>query len=552
MNRSILASLILLFPSFLLGADSPSGTQRLLLKFKDSVGLVDYFKSDDIPEAAAQSIRNVDFVRNSVLTSRRGVESGFFTFQVDIFADPNKINPHFIDVYVSTNFATTYFFTRVESRMQYHTYPLAASQANGDFSLMGCGNVNGIQIDGTNFDFNNSYYVVREGLSACKFTNKISSDPTLNVTVSSGVPPGKYATVHLNRLIVSGSTIPSRVYFSEEDAPDSFSAENFFDIIGIRSGDEVRGIGKTLLGLMPIYTRDTTNVLSGTEFPTNGSGGNVSVRTVSDTIGTVHHNTIRNIGNKQYFFSSGHNGNVPGIYVFNGVSVSEITKSVRNLFLTVDVTTRIVPNAFTYKENYCLNVATKSSGFLNLMICVDPTGRVTVNDNPNQILSVGYAIPFRSDIIFVNGAIRGNETAPINNVILRWDSGFTDNTSSTTGANIAVPVPVRYKSKDFDFGESERPKLYERTYVSYENVKSTFSLKLNFDFGVNVSSWVIFSTTNYQNNSAIQTIVYSSSVIVSKLLLPTTRFKTVNFEVSFSSYNSLNYLDTRATPQPLE
>ena len=55
----------------------------------------------------------------------------------------------------------------------------------------------------------------------------------------------------------------------------------------------------------------------------------------------------------------------------NGITIKEATKGQREFFKTLNVTTIPVPNAYVYKDSYCLNVATKNGHANDTFVCID-------------------------------------------------------------------------------------------------------------------------------------------------------------------------------------
>lgn len=545
MWKRLTLSLLLVFSAFHLRAENPpEGSITLKISFKDSIGLFNYFPSGDIPDTAAQDIRNANFNINGTLTQRRGVTSYGQSVDIKNFGTPSYTPGNWMDIFVSSSgdkiilrkLGATAWWTRLE-------------QPNGATKLqVGFPN----QVDGVNFS--TAHYIISESSNGIRF--QTLSNPSSEVVIST-IPPGKYGRAHLSRLLVAGnSTFTRTVYYSEEDNAESFPKQNTIELIDLPRSDEITGLGYPLLGLLPIYTNYTTSILSGTAFPSFGGdtdAGNVSVRRISDTIGCIHHRTIKNLDNKQYFFSRGDNGTNPGIYFTNGISVQEASKPIRHFFDNIELSTNVLPSAFVYLDNYCLSVSSRGGRYNTYLVCVDKNNRFTINEG----VSIDGGAFSGNSLFLVPGT---NFTNPYYYTILKYDDPGVDYSTGNFPAsynpdplNILQPISWKYRTKDYDMGDKGQPKEANRIILSYENRPSSFTIQASLDFGRQNVSWVINSSTVYKT-SDISTILNSSSTVISRLNFPATakKFKTISFQINSSTYASINELTFMALKTPYE
>lgn len=533
--------MIFLFKPPARAEDIPPNAVRLMVDFSKPGGLVDYYTSDNIPDNAAQLIYNIDFRRNGNLSTRKGVSTYLAGNNQNSYAGPYTAN--YISFFVSTR-SYAYLVEQFHDNIEFKS---AAPGAVVTYQTTDTGND---YIDGVNW--NGTFYIIghTNPPGGSRFIEFATDDirQTNNLT---GMPQGHMLQPHLDRLLISGSTtFPLRVFYSDANLPESFNAANTLDITGVREYDRVTGIGPTLLGSLPIYTKFSTRLLYGTVFPTAGSGGNTGVRVISENIGSVHHRTIKNMNNKQYFFSSGPSGTQPGIYVFNGITVKEATKAVRKLFEGINVTTAPLPNAFVYKDSYCLNVSTKNGLRNTQQICIDDNDAVRLSSF--TVETTGEALGIDGVAIY-NGetrAINGNNAASYKDSVLLYDY---DSGSDSPGSP-TQPIVWRYKTKDFaptnDF--KIRPKVPNRMYISSQYIPTSFSVTANYDFGRASTTWIVNSTTIYKTDK-IQTVIKSSATMVNKLTFPgNIEFKNINFELTGSSYSSIDSIDFYAVPSAME
>lgn len=549
----------LIFPA-ILGAAEPAPL-RQYVDFKDSVGNFDYFKSDEIPDTASQSQDNIDFSIDSRLRPRRGrVE--FTHLDPGSFGTSAQSQRYFW-AFTSTN-GVNYGIIGLTS-LQHISIPAS-------FGLTGLTFVDFsrpfMQMDFTNA--NGVGYVVSEDSRVVKVTEGAPNTP-LRATSLPGSPAGSIIKPHLDRMLISGCTIPDTqmtVYFSSSSDFDKYPADNFFDVDAVASNEKITCIGDSIFGNAPLFTNKTTRLITGTEYPSTEEAidlpGNISIKLISPSIGCVSQRTVKTAKGKTMFFSGGQNGTIPGIYEFNGVSVKERTKQYRRFFRdTVVVSTYPPPTAFVYKDTYCLQVATKdasglSSPFASTLVCLDENDKLLFQSDSNigafdLFGDRGYFFTARQTVTPNPASSNG-----------KWHLIFSYDTAGTTQDSVLgsdgttptfYPIPWNYKTKDFNMGSNNvnRLKTPERLYVKHSVSPSTgiFTVTAIYDFGKSSTSWTINASTRtppYLTGS-ITTVMNTSIDRIEKLTFPgSPMFNFINFEISGSSDVAINYLDFYANP----
>lgn len=539
--RTFILSLAFIACPLLLAEDVPKGAELLKIDFSKTTGLNDYFTSDKIRDTDAQAVRNIDYIRNGNIAARRG----FSEFSNTIGISNTNYHGNFLGVFISTT-GSKYLIAQIEQKLSYFS-------AIGGPDVVFTSPTFNHPIDGLNW--NGNFYVVSLDTVGIRFQENTGTG--VSFVASTSVPRGQFVQSHIDRMLVAGNTAtPLRIFYSDADNPDSFPAINTLDLTGVKEYDVITGLGPTLLGSMPIYTNNTTRVLTGTEFPdpATGSAGNVGTRIISDNIGCVHQRTIKNINNRQYFYSAGSNGRNPGIYRFNGISVTEVTKNARHLFSTLAISSFAIPNApipnaWVDKDVYCLFIASSGGVLNNYQVCVDENDRASFHEmgiNPGSPPAYNAL-----DMVAVSNpttfGVTGNDVqGDLKKKIYKLDSFSND---------YAAIFNWRYKTKDFAMGDQNenRPKVAVRAYT-YSQWGSSYVVTANLDFGKSTYSWVINSTVNY-NTNFIKTLIFSSGSVVNKLIFPqATRFNYINFDVSGAAKpladNSVDGIDFYAYPEP--
>ena len=521
-------------------ADPPANSVNLKLDFSKSKGLFDYVGTDNIPNDTFQNLKNIDFRRFGNLSSRLG------HLHIGSFNTPNGTyhGKNFLSVFVSTT-GFKYFISVINRRPEYTRADSPGFPGNPFDPLAGVPNFNA-PFDGINW--NGTFYFTGVTDSTGNKVIETAAGTTLQMFEVAAIPNGAFMQAHLDVLLVAGSTIsPLRLFYSEADAPEIFPAANTLDLTGIKEADEITGLGPTLLGNLPIYTKNTTRNLSGTVFPSTGTGGNINIRVVSDNIGAVHHRTIKNRNNRQLFYSKGPGQTQPGIYSFNGISIEERTKAIQNFFKNnvgnYDIdSSSSCPNAYVYNDKYCLNVSSKNGLHNYYTICIDE------ND-----------VPEIYEASMENGGVNALDMVTVYEGNIYGIAG-TDSPNPGTGNRVyklfnttvddGNPIRWASKTKDYDMGDKSRTKTANRAYIVHQTTNTTFTLRANYDFGRSSSVWTINSTSSYKTSN-IETLTISSSSYLTKLTFPQTKFNWINFESSGTGFTAIDSIDFYAQPEPL-
>lgn len=539
------------FPALAYPAAPPAGSLKLRINFKDSQGMFNFYQSQNIPDNSAKSLRNVDFLRNGSLTPALGISSYAVTLGAVAYYLPGLIPSGDIFVFFSSaspniGIEGDNFFIAKFSTSLHFIQAGGGRPGIGSFDRGIVAEGFTTQIDGANFG--KRFFLVSSNNSGMRIGVNPTAPTSLEAVYLSTISNGQCAAVHLSRLLVSCfQSSPTTIDYSKDDNPQAFPIENKLTLTGSDTeGDRVIGMGPTLLQNLPIYTLNTTRLMTGTEFPDFGVGGNLIVRVISSDVGCINRRTIKNLGNRQYFYSGGINGRVPGIYSFNGVSVSERSKKIRNFFRdSVDSsTTDAKPSGFIDRDRYCLNVASKNGTYPVYTICIDE------QDNPfiYEGVSIDAAVSYNGEL-YVIPSYNDPRVNRTYSSVYKYNSGFINEAITASNGKL---IPWHYTTKDYDFGDASKQKIPDRTYISYENTPSSFTVRASFDFGKSSMTWVINSSTVYNSNPNITTLVYSTSTMMAKLTYPSdARFNYLNFDIRSSTYASIDYMETYAVPLEL-
>src|SRR3990167_1214774 len=546
-------------------ADPAPGTLRKLINFKESAGSFDFFPSDEIPETAAQSLNNLDYSISGSLRRRRGVQNFVSVTAPYVPIGSGARNDSFW-IYKTTT-SHSYFISRIGGAISHSPGLDTGIFDQNILQPFVTGQVDAIQSNG-------DFYIVSEVTPIVKLT-EVTPLTALGMSYINRSPAGTMIKSHLDRFLISGSTRPGEnniVYYSSANDITSWPADNFFEVFA-QSGERITCLGDPIFGNMPLYTNRTTRLITGSDYPdpedsTAGSEGNISVRLVYDGIGCSSPRSVKNVRNKQYFFSSGQDGQFPGIYEFNGVSVKEKTKAIRNYFRnTVQNSTATLAIGYVYGDQYCLNVATNGCERPVTIVCVDDTDRIW----QYSPFFVGMMTDLNGQSYIMNDLNGFNNNSPScsagNNPTYRislYDKleeydRFGDGTSPSVQL---FQIPWSYKTKDFSMdgeqGENfASQKFPDRAYIKHSVSTATtyLNVQANYDFGTSSSNWRIDVSTPYTTGNML-TVMRSSVAAVTKLLFDTGSrnldFNFINFEIRSSSNILVDSLDFYAGKRPLK
>lgn len=542
-------------------ADAPPASAiRQYINFKDSVGLVDYYKSDEIPDNGAVTVNGLDWTLDGTMKTRLAYSLVAPAISVLASIVPPYL-PRYFWVYTSTT-GTNYFVAKIDEQLR------AINSFTSDVQL---GQIQRAKLD--HIVSGGILYVVNETSPILKI---VETNPlnvlTLKMTLLNKSPAGNIIKPHLDRLIVAGSTRASEemtVYFSSADDFDTWSPENFFEVNSITNGERITCMGDSIFGNLPLFTNKTTRLITGTEYPSvvdavnaPDIAGNITVKNISENIGCVNQETVKTVKGKTVFFSAGQNQTTPGIYEFNGVTVKERTKQYRRWFNnSVLISTDILPTAFVYQDNYCVNLASVNAIYADQLFCIDADDRLTKRIIVSNALAGNNIIPptigmmdfIGSQGYFLNGFnVRPQSTNPGENALIYKynDSGTTRDSITSNAAKINIEWD--YKTKDFDMKDKNRVKTPERAYFKHatSSASRVVDVIATYDFGPASTTWRIdtSSFTNY-TDGPVRTILKTQVDAIQRLAFPAgIKFNFINFEVRGSTPVSLSYIDFYANP----
>lgn len=288
-----------------------------------------------------------------------------------------------------------------------------------------------------------------------------------------GSPPTcPYQCVHKNYHFLAGNaTYPSRLYYSNLDDNETWTALDFIDI-NPDDGDIITGLEVTLDSVI-IFKRFHVYILYG-DTPTYTDGLELWViKQASTSTGATAQGGIAVIGKNIIYLSSNE-----GIQAFGGgVSTEQLAfDSLTSALLSKDITPTIKA------LNTSRLTQAEAVSFDNKYILSVPNGSSTTN-NLNLVFdySMGgwlkWDIPANCWTTFRNGGIDylifGSTTT---GKIYR----YTESTYSDNGTAISA----YYKTKDYDLKYPANEKLYRKFYVTL-NKSTDYSLKVTpqVDFG---------------------------------------------------------------------
>lgn len=546
--KKLITLAFLLMPG-ILRAENPTPAEiPLILDFSQVKGFANYSHSEGIRDDEAQGSDNIEYYKTRDLSVRKSVND--ITTQDPVTGAFPRSTANWLKYFKSTTSPTAYLFTKVANNLLFWN-----TTNNGVASF---GNIFGIPVGQSDALISGEVlYIVCE-TSGSKYVKILPDGNGNNVSVyfTTAIPSGKYAQFHLDRFIVAGDTIvPNRVYYSWHDNPLNFHPLDFFDIQSAKRDNIVTGVGEPFLGMLPVYTRYSTRVMVGNAFPDGGSGGNITERVISDSVGAFHHWTVKNRKDGQYFLSEGVSGLQPGIYRFNGVNVQEVTISFRQWFIdNVKIDSAVVPSAFVYDDKYCL-IHTSKTGIMNSrMMCLDERNIPSFyNFNP---LYVDYYDVFQSSAFGLSNAVGSSKFGIV---------GFGGATAFDTVLGVRQSINFKYQTKDFDFGQQNRgkKKSITRAYIDFQQGPGNFQVQAIYDFGQATTSWIVDMQTQYtglSTTSAIRTVNYSSAVVINKLVFPLptpatpreNKFNFVNFLITSTCPVHINSMDIYATAEQLQ
>lgn len=526
-------------------ADPSPQSLVLSIDFSKMKGQFDYWNSTEIPDEYGQYINNIDWSINGILTPRRGITIAFPGQNASNYnnyagREFKVLISSYNDVWAFQRETRALLVHRLNDVNESNAWVSYLSEIGSEFSMV-------------NDDF--KLYVISEQSPMSVFYAGTPGGEGVfpYARVSTGTPGGRYATKFLENLVIAGATETAnvnRIFFSSANQLETFPFINYLDIPIDTPNDRITCLGEPILGVLPIYSRLSAKVLTGSVFPDNDTQGNINVRSISGSIGCASNQSVKNLNNRQYFYSQGPAGKLPGIYAFNGISIQEMTKPIRNFFLTLDQSTTSKAVGYVYKNKYCLSISTPGRFANTVQVCLDDSDRIEINRNLNV---EGFEVIYGTPVISVGPY---NQRPAINGLAGFDQAGKSvDQMQWSNFASLAfVPVDWKFKTKDYDMGRQNRnrPKTADRAYVTFQKATGTLNIAACFDFGKSTVQWTIDMSTTYAYvSSGIITVTPDSSFITNKLIFPSgKKFNYVNFEIWGSTYASVQSIDFFATPEP--
>jgi len=530
----------------LFAENPPRDALRLIVNFKDSAGAFDYFKSDDIPENAAQSVNNVDMTINGGLRRRkRYIDDGRIQFAGLTNTGKNAS----FTTFLSTT-GRSYYFAHVDNVLRFE-YILDRTQNPGQVNNTFLGPISFIESDG-------SLYIASESTFIARF-NERNGNAIDGPHYVLNSPKGSIIKSHIGHYLIARPTtteLNNTVYFSSYNMITTWPAVNFFEIFA-KSGEYITCMGDAIFGNVPLYTNQTVRLITGSQYPDEETEGNVNIRLIYDGLGCASQPSVKSIRNKQYFYSFGQSDEVPGIYEFNGVSVKEKTKPIRNFFLNeVSNSTATLPAAYIDRDRYCLSVATKTAIRLSVSVCVDETDRIWINRPSSVLMQATYKDePF---FLSYSPTISTMPTTAAEKPYSVSHFGGDEEAGDFVIGTVEQPINWSYQTKDFSMSSennenSSLPKKPERIYLKTDSSTNSRTLEVtaNYDFGKSSTVWYV-DVSQYYTNGDIITISSSTEHMLNRLKFPTGRenieFNYINFKVASSSPIDVDRLELYARP----
>lgn len=251
-------------------------------------------------------------------------------------------------------------------------------------------------------------------------------------TSSGGVeatpPKGSIATIHRERLWISGNiTFPSEIYWSDEFNPDYFDQADF-DRIREDDGDKITALEEQL-GSLKIFKTNTvqsyyTDRAEGSWYPSPSypAPGTSAPYSVSDSPQGI------------YYLANG------GIYLFNGQTARLVSDAVTPEIR--DILSTSIPNAYGlwFNNVYQLAYTSASSGSIinNKVLYYDTVRDAYSVDTKNVNCMIGLSSGSDEPIVYygssdTDGAITSEEISPpeiLKRVKSEFDAGTYDDISN--------------------------------------------------------------------------------------------------------------------------
>ena len=313
-----------------------------------------------------------------------------------------------------------------------------------------------------------------------------------------GNPPiiAKYIALHKNYLFLAGnSTYPSRVHYCNLDTPETWGANNFFDV-NPNDGDFITGLSVTLDTLI-IMKEYNMYILYG-DTPTYTEGLTLwRIKKASVTTGGVNQGSLQLYG-KNLFYLSRNNG----VQLFGGsISTGEVeVDNLTSALISKDITPTIAglnetrfsqAASIVWDYKYILSVPNSASTTNNLCLVYDfiATGWSLWNI-PANCWSI-----FRSssvDYLYFGSTTIGK--------IYRY--------TPTTYSDNGTAISAYYKTKDYSITNPSDSKLFRKFYITVNKSSDfAFTVEPTIDFETSAGDYTIASQ---ESDSLYGTAIYGT------------------------------------------
>jgi len=293
--------------------------------------------------------------------------------------------------------------------------------------------------------------------------------------VPTGLTRAKFVTKFQNycflaNVVVSGSDLPSRFYFSGLRDITSWSAADFYEI-SKDDGEEITGF-KVLGDRLVVYKTNSIYVVSFT--------GNSDVPFVinksNSHVGCIAPYSIQEVNNGHVFLS------YDGLYFFDGSNSYKLSDKVNSTILGFS------------KSNYpdCVSMYQKNKNRYWLAFAtLSNNNRVLTWDSYNNAFSLytGMA-PSAMAIFLVNGVEERPYWGDFSGFVYRGDTGNND-----YPLNVKTAINAYYWTNWKDFDELTDTKGIPHVYIYHQDTSATLSFSYAYDFSDTAYATNTFSTS---------------------------------------------------------
>ena len=346
-----------------------------------------------------------------------------------------------------------------------------------------------------------------------------------------GSPPiTKYIALHKNYLFLSGnSTYPSRVYYSTLDTPETWGANDFFDV-NPNDGDSVTGLSVTLDTLI-IMKEYNMYILYG-DTPTYTEGLTLwRIKKASVSTGSVNQGSMQLYGKNLFYLSRN-----SGVQLFGGsISTGEVeVDNLTSALASKDITPTIASlnesrfnqsDSVVWDYKYILSVPNGASTTNNLCLVYDfIAAGWSLWDIPANCWST-----FRSsgvDYLYFGSTTTGK--------IYRY--------TPTIYSDNGVAINAYYKTKDLSITNPSDSKLFRKFYVTL-NKAQNYSLTVKTYIDISSTAADTYTIAAQPSSSLWGTMVWGTDKWGTATTAPSdkqvmnNRGKFINYKFSNNNLN---------------